>query len=50
VTIATAWQPPHGIAGIFNRLVMPRMLRYVYTQELRQLTEYVAADGSGKEG
>ncbi len=50
VTIATAWQPPRGIAGIFNRLVMPRMLRYVYAQELRQLAEYVAADGSGEEG
>lgn len=45
VTIATVWEPAGGVAGVFERLLMPPLMRYAYRQELRQLTAYLKTRG-----
>lgn len=40
VTIATTWDTP-GLRGLVERLVAPRMLRRLYTDELTLLDRYV---------
>lgn len=51
VRIETIWSTP-GLRGIVERLLAPRMLRTVYTEELLRLNRYAAEHpeiGSGSE-
>ena len=41
VSIDTHWTPVRGVQGLLERLLVPRMLRDIYRQELRLLTDYV---------
>ena len=43
VRIDTSWAPTQGLAGLVERLVMPRLFRKIYAQEL-DLIERWAAD------
>lgn len=40
VTIETVWQPESGLKGVFDRYLMPFLMRMVYRQELNILDEY----------
>jgi Polyketide cyclase / dehydrase and lipid transport len=40
VRISTAWDGAGGIGGVFERMFAPRMLRAIYTDELRRLDGY----------
>lgn len=40
VTIETVWQPEPGLRGMFDRYLMPFLMRMVYRQELNILDEY----------
>jgi hypothetical protein len=40
VTIATAWTPKGGLAGLGDRLVTPPIMRRIYREELRRLNTY----------
>lgn len=41
VTIATTFQLSKGVAGFFERLFMPSLLRRIYKEELQILADYV---------
>ena len=40
VRISTAWDGAGGIGGLFERLFAPRVLRAIYTDELKRLDAY----------
>lgn len=40
VRISTAWDGAGGIGGFFERIFAPRVLRGIYTDELRRLDAY----------
>jgi hypothetical protein len=40
VQISTAWDGAAGIGGVFERLFAPRVLRAIYTDELKRLDAY----------
>ncbi len=40
VTISTAWDGAGGIGGLFERMFAPRVLRAIYSDELRRLDAY----------
>ncbi len=40
VQISTAWDGAGGIGGLFERMFAPRVLRAIYTDELRRLDAY----------
>jgi Polyketide cyclase / dehydrase and lipid transport len=40
VRISTAWDGAGGIGGVFERMFAPRVLRAIYTDELRRLDGY----------
>jgi hypothetical protein len=40
VQISTAWDGAAGIGGFFERLFAPRVLRAIYTDELKRLDAY----------
>jgi hypothetical protein len=40
VTIATDWQAQPGIAGLFEKLLTPLLMRRIYRKELQQLADY----------
>ena len=40
VRISTAWDGAGGIGGFFERMFAPRVLRAIYTDELRRLDAY----------
>jgi uncharacterized membrane protein len=40
VRISTAWDGASGIGGFFERMFAPRVLRSVYTDELKRLDAY----------
>jgi carbon monoxide dehydrogenase subunit G len=42
VTIATDWETAGGLAGFFERLLTPGLLKRVYQAELQQLADFVA--------
>ena len=52
VTIRTEWQGASGVGGFFERVFAPRVMRGIYTDELRRLDAYAheqaaAPSGSG---
>jgi hypothetical protein len=40
VRISTAWDGAGGIGGLFERMFAPRVLRAIYTDELKRLDAY----------
>jgi hypothetical protein len=40
VQISTAWDGAGGIGGMFERMFAPRVLRAIYTDELKRLDAY----------
>ncbi len=40
VRISTAWEAAGGIGGLFERMFAPRVLRAIYTDELKRLDAY----------
>jgi uncharacterized protein YndB with AHSA1/START domain len=40
VRISTAWDGAGGIGGVFERMFAPRVLRAIYTDELKRLDAY----------
>lgn len=40
VRIATEWEASPGLAGVFERLFTPLVMRRIYAKELQQLDEY----------
>jgi hypothetical protein len=40
VRISTAWEAVGGIGGLFERMFAPRVLRAIYTDELKRLDAY----------
>jgi polyketide cyclase/dehydrase/lipid transport protein len=46
VTITTDFTPAPGLAGFFERIGNPPIMRYLYLKELRQLADYVHGKSS----
>ena len=46
VRITTAWDGAGGIGGLFERMFAPRVLRGIYTDELRRLGAYARGQRS----
>lgn len=40
VQISTAWDGAGGVGGVFERMFAPRVLRAIYTDELKRLDAY----------
>jgi hypothetical protein len=40
VQISSAWDGAGGIGGLFERIFAPRVLRAIYTDELKRLDAY----------
>jgi hypothetical protein len=47
VTIVTDFSARSGIVGMFERVLNPSLMRYVYNLELRKLNEYAQAQAEG---
>ena len=41
--IETRWQPVSGLAGVLERIALPRMLRQIYQDELARLDQVAAS-------
>jgi len=46
VRITTAWDGAGGIGGVFERMFAPRVLRAIYSDELKRLDAYAREHGS----
>jgi hypothetical protein len=46
VRISTAWYGASGVGGVFERMFAPRVLRGIYTDELKRLDAYAREQGS----
>ena len=46
VRISTTWEGAGGIGGFFEGLFAPRVMRGIYTDELKRLDAYARAGGN----
>jgi hypothetical protein len=44
VTISTRWDGAQGIGGFFERMFAPRVMRGIYTDQIRRLDEYARSN------
>jgi uncharacterized protein YndB with AHSA1/START domain len=50
VTIGTEWQGASGIGGFFERMFAPRVMRSIYSDELRRLDAYAREQAASPAG